>query len=115
MTVVQFATVYEVAAGYSSFVPQVGIVVRIEQRTGMVKCGLGTESHDREHCGTAFLWRTVCHIAEIGIVFHNLVLDVGTLTVDEVEDFVYRRTWQGSLFVTRAVVRLEGYGTILAH
>ena len=55
------------------------------------------------------------HIRLTCVVLDNLILDVITLTVDEVEDFISTGAWQSRLLRTRGIVLLERYSTKLAN
>ena len=71
------------------------------------------ECLDGKLAGTTSLWLIEGHIANVGVIGNNLVLDVVALRNDELEDLISRGARQSGLLLSRHVVCLEGDATIL--
>ena len=66
----------------------------------MVEGCLGAQGHNGKLVGTAGLYVVGSQVAEVGIVLDDLVLDIGALVVNELEDLIRGGTGQGSLLGT---------------
>ena len=96
--------------------PKLCIIVLIEERTGMIKGSTGLQGKNGKLVGTTGLYlATYRHIAQIGIIYHDAILDAVAGILDEIKHLVGRTHRQTVQIICRNVVAIERCSIILAN
>ena len=101
--------------GLGSLAPQFLVVIRVEQRTGMVEGSTGTQGQHSQIVGTPVISGCHSQVAQVTIVLSNGILDSHTLVVDKLEDFIGRSTWLNICLISWQILCYQRHTTILAN